>query len=319
MKTRIISGLIMAPVVIAVIYFGSLPLLIGCFVISLIGLREFYGAFQKGTAKTKYPVRPYYMAGFLLTALLYAFLAATASWPHYGTLWLDGAENNVSEGGWFLRGFAVLFLITLVLLLRAFKAASKDTEDFLSWYFRHTGNKIQRIKEEAPERWARRYAGADLTLLGFLYIPFLIAHIILLDRLTLYSSLIWFVFIAAFGTDVAAYFTGYVFGKHKLAPTISPKKTIEGSVGGILGSAVISGVFAWFFMPALLNHCILIGLLGSVFAQIGDLTASVFKRKVGIKDYGDLIPGHGGVLDRFDSILFTAPFVYYYTVLVMAL
>jgi phosphatidate cytidylyltransferase len=114
-----------------------------------------------------------------------------------------------------------------------------------------------------------------------------------------------------------AYFSGFLFGKNKLCPKISPKKTIEGAVGGTIGSIVLSGIFGYFVMPEMLVHCLVIGLLGSIVAQFGDLTASIFKRKMGIKDYGNLIPGHGGILDRFDSVLFTGPIIYYYIVLVI--
>ena len=115
-----------------------------------------------------------------------------------------------------------------------------------------------------------------------------------------------------------AYFTGYFLGKHKLCPKISPKKTIEGSIGGIIGSVVLSALFGYFFFERILIHCIIIGIIGGIVSQFGDLTASVFKRKMGIKDYGNLIPGHGGILDRFDSVLFTAPMVYYYIMLVLS-
>ena len=135
--------------------------------------------------------------------------------------------------------------------------------------------------------------------------------------MTDYSILIWLVFITAFGTDVCAYFAGVTLGKHKLCPKISPKKSIEGSVGGILGSTVLSIVFACIFAEELLVHCIVIGVLGGVISQFGDLTASIFKRKMGIKDYGKLIPGHGGIMDRFDSVLFTGPMVFYYILLVL--
>ena len=93
---------------------------------------------------------------------------------------------------------------------------------------------------------------------------------------------------------------------------ISPKKTVEGSVCGILGSLIFSMLFGCFFMDrSLLWACGVIGILGGITSQFGDLTASIFKRKMGIKDYGNLIPGHGGIMDRFDSVLFTAPTVYY--------
>ena len=146
-----------------------------------------------------------------------------------------------------------------------------------------------------------------------LYVGYFSFHIILIDQ-TPYSILIWLVVLTAFGTDIFAYFTGYLFGKHKLCPAISPKKTIEGAIGGVFGSVILSFAFIMIIQPDLLFHAIVIGVLGSIISQFGDLTASIIKRKIGIKDYGNLIPGHGGVLDRFDSVLFTAPFVYYYII-----
>ncbi len=120
--------------------------------------------------------------------------------------------------------------------------------------------------------------------------------------------------IAAWACDVCALFSGMLFGKHKLAPVISPKKTVEGAVGGVLGGAL--GVFLYalvvnlcfdtgFSYPAML----LIGAFGAVLGQIGDLSFSVIKRRFGIKDYGRILPGHGGILDRFDSVIFVAPIV----------
>lgn len=155
------------------------------------------------------------------------------------------------------------------------------------------------------------------TLLGIIYVIFFSYHIVLIDQ-SQHRVLIWLVFLAAFGTDIMAYFTGMALGRHKLCPDLSPKKSIEGAVGGVLGSIVFCGIFGWFVMPEALTECLAIGLVGSVFAQLGDLSASAFKRRMGIKDYGNLIPGHGGILDRFDSVLFTAPLVYYCILLLNA-
>ena len=155
------------------------------------------------------------------------------------------------------------------------------------------------------------------TLLGIIYVIFFSYHIVLIDQ-SQHRVLIWLVFLAAFGTDIMAYFTGMALGRHKLCPDLSPKKSIEGAVGGVLGSIVFCGIFGWFVMPEALTECLVIGLVGSVFAQLGDLSASAFKRRMGIKDYGTLLPGHGGILDRFDSVLFTAPLVYYCILLLNA-
>lgn len=131
--------------------------------------------------------------------------------------------------------------------------------------------------------------------------------------------------VIAWGGDVFAYFAGYFFGKHKLAPVLSPKKTKEGAVGGVVGSVLLTCFILWAYSmlkPLLegsaavysfdMQHMLIIGIIaacGSVVGMIGDLFASAVKRNVGIKDYGNLMPGHGGVMDRFDSVLLVAPIV----------
>lgn len=146
-----------------------------------------------------------------------------------------------------------------------------------------------------------------LTILGIYYIPFLLFHIIYLSN----TKYIWFVFIIAFGTDTFAYITGNLIGKRKLSPKISPNKTIEGSIGGILGAVLLSIVYANLIGIKEPINIIIISFIGSIVSQIGDLTASKIKRIAQIKDYGFIMPGHGGVLDRFDSIIFATPVVYY--------
>lgn len=156
-----------------------------------------------------------------------------------------------------------------------------------------------------------------VTMLSVFYIGFFSSHAVLIDHLEQGSVLIWLALLTAFGTDIFAYLFGVRFGKRKLCPALSPKKTVEGAVGGLAGSLALCTLFGLVAIPELVYHCALIGLAGSIFAQMGDLVASAFKRKMGIKDYGNLIPGHGGVLDRFDSILFTLPVVYYYATLII--
>ena len=153
---------------------------------------------------------------------------------------------------------------------------------------------------------------------GFFYACFLLSHIYLVREYTYGKLLVWLAFIAAFGCDTGAYFAGITFGKHKLIPTLSPKKTIEGSIGGIVTATVLALLYGWWLQRSftmdgvnILLLCGLTGFFGSFLAQIGDLAASAMKRLTGIKDFGKLIPGHGGVLDRFDSVILTAPAVYY--------
>jgi len=113
-------------------------------------------------------------------------------------------------------------------------------------------------------------------------------------------SFLWLAILSAFGTDIFAYFTGMAIGKHKLCPNISPKKTVEGAIGGAAGSMLLCGVFGYFFLPDAFIDSLVLGALGGVVSQAGDLTASAVKRKLGIKDWGNVIPGHGGILDRVD-------------------
>lgn len=149
-----------------------------------------------------------------------------------------------------------------------------------------------------------------VTFFGIFYVAILLDFIVLtMDDFTKGKVYVWLIFIIAFMTDIFAYFAGYLFGKHKLIPKVSPKKTVEGSVGGILGSTLVCIVFGYFFEIDL-AVIVFMGFFGSIVAQFGDLFASSIKRYVGIKDYGKLIPGHGGILDRFDSVILVAPFVY---------
>ncbi|HZK33443.1 MAG TPA: phosphatidate cytidylyltransferase [Tissierellaceae bacterium] len=147
----------------------------------------------------------------------------------------------------------------------------------------------------------------SITLIGVFYIPFLLFHIMYLSD----TKYIWLIFIIAFGTDTFAYIVGNLLGKRKLCPRVSPNKTIEGSIGGIIGSIILSLIYSKIYELGDLWIIFIISFIGSIVAQIGDLTASKIKRQVEIKDYGFIMPGHGGVLDRFDSILFTAPLIYY--------
>ncbi len=163
-----------------------------------------------------------------------------------------------------------------------------------------------------------KYVDCLAVFFGFFYACFLLSHIYLVREYTHGKLLVWLAFFAAFGCDTGAYFTGYFLGKNKLCPALSPKKTIEGAVGGVITATVLSilyGVWINKHYPLeganILLICGLTGFFGSLLSQIGDLAASSIKRQAGIKDYGNLMPGHGGVLDRFDSVILTAPVVYY--------
>nr|WP_315104756.1 phosphatidate cytidylyltransferase [uncultured Catonella sp.] len=165
-----------------------------------------------------------------------------------------------------------------------------------------------------------KYSATQLfsAIFGIFYIPVMISFIFKTRETIAFGQwLVWMVYVSSWGSDTCAYVVGRLFGKHKLAPVISPNKSIEGSIGGILGSALIGIIFGLVmsnFTGKSENLTIIfavIGGLGSVISQIGDLAASGIKRNYDIKDYGNLIPGHGGILDRYDSIIITSPIVYY--------
>jgi phosphatidate cytidylyltransferase len=151
------------------------------------------------------------------------------------------------------------------------------------------------------------------TLMGVAYIPLLFIYVQKVRSLPNGLYTVWLIFIISWITDTSAYFTGKFLGNHKLAPDLSPKKTIEGSVGGIMGAILASFLFVWLFPQTSMTpyEAIIVGGIGSLMSQAGDLVASYIKRSCYIKDFGNIIPGHGGILDRFDSILLVSPYVYF--------
>ena len=153
---------------------------------------------------------------------------------------------------------------------------------------------------------------AFFCLVSGLLIPFLLSSLVRISNLERGKLLLVIPFIMAFFSDTGAYFIGVLFGKHKMAPLISPKKSWEGFFGGI--AVALLGMVLYCFILRRFCHmqasyllALLYGLLGALGGVFGDLSMSVIKRQAGVKDYGNLIPGHGGILDRFDSVLITAP------------
>ena len=265
MKTRVIAGLCMAPLLLF-LYWGGLPLIAITAAICYIGVTEFYNGWEA------LGVKPSKTIAYVMTTLLFAIHLVCRFKE------LDLALN------YFLLVWVVLSIaVSLV----------------YGW----------KITERGPY-------DAVATAVGLIYVVFFAYHIVLID-MTMHD-MIWLVVIASFGSDIMAYFTGMALGKHKLAPNLSPKKTIEGAVGGVVGAGILCMILGLIISgkDAMLTYLILGAIAGGV-SQCGDLTASAFKRKMGIKDYGKLIPGHGGIMDRFDSVIFTAPFVYMCIVVLM--
>jgi len=152
---------------------------------------------------------------------------------------------------------------------------------------------------------------------GLFYVAVMISFLYQVRMARDGAFLVWLIFLSSWGCDTCAYCVGMLFGKHKMAPVLSPKKSIEGAIGGIAGAILLGTIYGMIVkaqMTSLPNPAAACGILcgiGAIISQIGDLAASAIKRNHNIKDYGKLIPGHGGILDRFDSVIFTAPVIYF--------
>lgn len=199
---------------------------------------------------------------------------------------------GLEETGWYKLDLGILTGISVCVVI------------FLSMAFIVFGHKRYNIID------------ACVTAFGIAYVPFLMSFLILIRKMDFGILLIWLIFIGAWGTDTMAYTFGRLFGKRKIVPEISKNKTMAGAIGGILGCVALMFVFglisrSFFGLELSTAALVLLGLFCGVISQIGDWSASAVKRYVNVKDYGSIMPGHGGVLDRFDSILFVAPVVYY--------
>lgn len=152
---------------------------------------------------------------------------------------------------------------------------------------------------------------------GVFYVAVMLSYIYQTRMLPGGAYVVWLIFLCSWGCDTCAYCVGVLCGKHKMAPKLSPKKSWEGAVGGVVGSALLTLIYAFIFQGSMgttyrdVAMLCAICAVGAVISMVGDLTASAIKRNYDIKDYGKLIPGHGGILDRFDSVIFTAPIIYF--------
>lgn len=159
---------------------------------------------------------------------------------------------------------------------------------------------------------------------GVFYVAVMLSFIYRTRELPTGAYLVWLIFLCSWGCDTCAYCVGVKFGKHRMSPRLSPKKSVEGAVGGVLGAALLAGLYGIIFREAMgvtsRQIFFLAGICaaGALVSMVGDLAASAVKRNYDIKDYGTLIPGHGGILDRFDSVIFTAPLIYFLAVYVIS-
>lgn len=261
---RWITGIVAAPIVFAVVFFGNLFLFTGLVMLLLFGGLVEYHRMVFG------PGRPPEMAEGLAAALIMPLSAYL--------------------GGLTLLTASAVFLFMAVFLLYLFRAGEilPDMADLMKVTF------------------------------GIVYLPFLFTHAILIRAMENGTAWIFFIVILAFSGDISAFYVGRTWGKRKLMPNVSGGKTVEGTLGLVAGSIAGGLVFRFFFLPHVsVFDTFLLSFFGSILCQLGDLFESAIKRSAHVKDSGFLFPGHGGVLDRLDSLILMVPFVYYYILLVI--
>ena len=270
--TRLISGIILLVLTAVFLYFGGIPLLAVLAFLSVIGFLEMTKAI--GITRENGNFNRLEFTGIVGNILLY-----TCQMYFY---FKQEAVDVV-----YLLGIIVF---TIIAMLAVYVVSF-------------------------PKFNATQAVGA---VFAFLYVPVMLSFIGMTRALPeIGNKVVWMIWISAWGSDTCAYcvgmLTGKTIGNHKAFPVLSPKKSIEGCIGGVVGAALLGMLFGHFVMGSDYGT-IMLGIIcgiGSVIAQCGDLAASAIKRNYNIKDYGKCIPGHGGILDRFDSIIFTAPCIYF--------
>ena len=155
-------------------------------------------------------------------------------------------------------------------------------------------------------------------MFGIVYVAVMLSFIYLTRALPGGKFHVWLIFLCSWGCDTCAYCVGMLIGKHKMAPVLSPKKSVEGGIGGVVGAGLLGVIYAAAIQGPMVEYAVICGI-GALISMVGDLAASAIKRNQGIKDYGKLIPGHGGILDRFDSVIFTAPVIYYLAKIILGI
>lgn len=284
MLYRILTAVVGIPLAFVLVFFpGGIPFAVAMGAVSVFGAHEFY----RGVRKVK--ARPVEWAG-LLAVLFFVFSATTFRYA-----------DGTTIGAIFPTALTLLLILSFTV-----EMIRKDRSPILN---------------------------VGSTVFGAIYVGWLISHLVVLRGVWLvgvtpdaptvpvgpYSPeigacLVMLTFLGTWACDTGAYFLGRAFGKTKLAPRLSPNKTWEGAIGGFVASVVVTlGAGYVIHLPPV--HSLALGALFGLLTQLGDLSESSIKRELDIKDFGTLVPGHGGILDRFDSLLFTGPIAYYYAVL----
>ena len=292
-KARFWSSVVIVAVILLFGFAGGPFLALFLGVISCIGYLEF-------TKATKVRPNPDKISGFekigLTGIILYYLLLLVTD---------DALPFRETFTGWLFKTqgdfnyFTVLVLFIFVLSVVSM---------FMVYIFTFPRHNITQITHAA---------------FGLIYVAMTLSFIYYIRELPNGIYLMWLVFMSSWVCDTCAYVVGMLFGKHKLTLKLSPKKSVEGAIGGVVGSALAGGLFGWLYAACtdssygIIAVFAIICCVGSVVSQCGDLTASAIKRNYDIKDYGKIIPGHGGILDRFDSVIFTSPMVFFLVMLMM--
>ena len=275
MKQRIISGVIIAAMIVGFGLAGGYALAILIMVCSMIGYQELARA--TGVLEEGEEYNLITAIGFFMAAVLYLGLMAVR------------ARHGEDPGQMVLLSD----FFTVIVIVLTFMATM-------------TGYVLTFPKFRSEQVMEAFFS--------FIYAPVLMSFVFR-ARLLPYGLFMYaMIFVCSSICDTCALAAGMAFGKHKMAPVLSPKKTLEGAVGGVIGSAVCSVILSLILKAVnpgadFKIQFLIIGVLGALISMVGDLAASAIKRNHGIKDYGNLIPGHGGIMDRFDSIIFTAPLI----------
>ena len=274
-RTRLLSGIVLVILAFASIWCGGPVLAAVLCVMSEIAYRELTKATGVHTDGVK--VNGLEIVGHGLIAFYYVLL-----WNDMYSMAYDKVYYNTTITFFVILSFLV-FMFFYVIKFPVYKAGQVMAAFFELIY--------------AP------------LLLSFLYI--------IRETFDTGFKLVWLVFLCSWGSDTCAYCVGVLFGKHKMAPKLSPKKSIEGAIGGVVGAALLFGLYIQFVPDVFLIEykpdwieSMWFGAVGAIVSMIGDLAASAIKRDHNIKDYGNLIPGHGGIMDRFDSVIVAAPIIF---------
>lgn len=299
--TRVLSAIVLVAVLLAVGLIGRELLLLFCIIVATVGMKELYmalGIYKKDAEEKGHNMMA--MTGMILCVIY--FLVSVMLSPYYTAV--IPIKNLMS--GTLLESFELMDVVQFVMTL-----------GYMATAFVYVLVIIIVMAAVYVFTFPRYdFKQISYAIVGALYIPLFVTSIYLIRTLNDGKYVFWLVFISSWICDTCAYLVGCNIGKHKLAPVLSPKKSIEGALGGVAGSVIVAFIFAYFVEYKLFggtNHSteyMIICFFGAIISQVGDLFASAIKRNNDIKDYGTLIPGHGGIMDRFDSVIFVAPIIY---------